>query len=250
MNYLERLIFSRLASTPPMLPAGGPRIQPPLPPHVRLRTPNATARKAERSVGMPAAGWRSLRFRNARVSVPGGATPQAGQGGQNCPLGQIAVWVSSPGHPPQLVCQPPPIVNPADKNKPASASGSPCPPGQLATWVAKPGHPPELVCQSKIKINENVNTLGADGITKKCPSGQIWTCRPGPGVTSGTLHCRCEDIPLSSGEIKDLFPDTVPTVPGSRAVRFVPVGTPPTTARYVLPASLNWRLARFRGRGI
>ena len=67
MNYLERMIFARVAETPPMLPAAGPRIQPPLPPGVRMRTPNATPQRPERTAGMPAAARRALRYRNPRA---------------------------------------------------------------------------------------------------------------------------------------------------------------------------------------
>lgn len=67
MNYLERMIFSRVAETPPMLPAAGPRIQPPLPPGVRMRTPHAPLRGPDRPVGMPAAARGALRYRNPRA---------------------------------------------------------------------------------------------------------------------------------------------------------------------------------------
>ncbi len=70
MNYLERLIFARIADTPPMLPAKGPRIQPPIPPAVRLRTPNAAPLARSRSAGMPAAARRALKHRNPRGATP------------------------------------------------------------------------------------------------------------------------------------------------------------------------------------
>ena len=70
MNYLERLLYASQAQTPAMLPEGGPRIQPPVPPHVRLRSPNAPPAAPTFRVGAQARALPARARRGGRALPP------------------------------------------------------------------------------------------------------------------------------------------------------------------------------------
>ena len=208
MNYLERMIFSRMASTPAMLPAAGPRIQPPLPPGVRLRTPNATTAagtasgERARSVGMPAAARRALRFRNPR----GNGNKPAGAGGAlNCPDNQVATWFESPPNSGNMIlqCQPLKItLKPSSKPQGSGAGiNMNCTTGQIPTTFESPPNSGNMITQCQPAPFTNTQTKDTEPLGGSRP-GLPWRIRYGS---------RFADAPISRI---------------SRMIRFVPSQLP------------------------